>query len=184
MRCAVFIDRDGVICRNRDDHVKSLDELEIIPDSLTAISSLADTDFLIIIITNQAIIGDRIVSPETVQEINDKIISEAKKSGGRIDAVMVCPHRRDEGCFCRKPYPGLLLEAADKFDINLSQSYVIGDAITDMMAGDAVGCECIMVLTGRGIKESSKIAQSGIYVHLASDLGKAVNLVREGFLTI
>lgn len=180
---AVFIDRDGVICENRSDHVKSWEEFKFLPNSLLALSKLAKSEFAIVIVTNQAIIRRGISDWQTVSSIHSNMLAEIRRNGGKVDLIQVCPHRSNENCFCRKPRSGLLVDAASKLNIDLRRSYLIGDAMADIYAGHAVGCKCIMVLTGRGIAESSEIAQSGVYPHIADDLSKAVDMILDGFAT-
>ncbi len=153
MRRAVFIDRDGVICRNRNDHVKSWEEFVFLPGALKAMARLASLDLPIIVITNQAIINRRMVSAEMVDAIHARMVGAIEAAGGRVDRVMYCPHRPDEHCTCRKPQPGLLLMAAEELELDLSCSYLIGDAESDMKAGRAVGCRRYLVLTGRGRRQ-------------------------------
>jgi D-glycero-D-manno-heptose 1,7-bisphosphate phosphatase len=150
MHRAVFVDRDGVICHNRDDHVKNWKEFVFLPGAVTAMVRLARLDWPIVVITNQAVINRGMVSVETVEEINARMVRVVEAAGGRIDQVMYCPHRPDEHCDCRKPHPGMLLKAAQKLGVDLAQSYLIGDAETDMQAARAVGCRRYLVLTGRG----------------------------------
>ncbi len=150
MRRAIFIDRDGVICRNRRDHVKSWDEFVFLPNVLEALARLARLDMYIIITTNQAIINRHIAPVEVVEDIHTRMVRAIEAAGGRVDRVMYCPHRPDEHCACRKPQPGLLLMAAQEFGLDLSHSYLIGDAETDIQAGRVAGCHRYLVLTGRG----------------------------------
>ena len=153
MRRAVFIDRDGVICRNRDDYVKRWEEFVFLRGSLQALCRLAHLDLPIIVVSNQSIINRRMVPVETVEDINARMVRAIETAGGRIDRVLICPHRPDEGCACRKPQPGLVLTAAVEFGLDLAQCYLIGDAKTDMQVGRAVGCHRYLVLTGRGRRQ-------------------------------
>lgn len=153
MQKAVFIDRDGVICRNRDDYVKNWREFTFLPGARRALADLAQRDWPIIIVTNQSVINRHIIAREIVEEIHRRMLEAIEAAGGRVDRVLYCPHRPDEGCDCRKPQPGMLLKAAEEFQLNLSQSYLIGDAETDMQAARAVGCKRFLVLTGRGRRQ-------------------------------
>jgi histidinol-phosphate phosphatase family protein len=153
MRRAVFVDRDGVICHNRSDHVKNWEEFVFLPGAVEAMVRLARLDVPIVVVTNQAVINRGLVPAKVVEEINDRMVREIEAAGGRIDRVVYCPHRPDEHCSCRKPQPGMLLMAAQDLGLDLGQSYLIGDAATDMQAGQAVGCHCYMVLTGRGRRQ-------------------------------
>ncbi len=175
---AVFIDRDGVICRNRDDHVKSWAEFEFQPGARESLSRLAQLDVLIIVITNQAIINRGMVPVQTVEHIHRQMVEEIEKAGGRVDRVLYCPHRPDEHCACRKPQPGLLLQVSREMGIDLTQSYLIGDAYADIQAGETAGCCCFLVLTGRGRNELRRCllhSQNGFRV--SSDLESAVDAI-------
>ncbi len=161
MRRAVFIDRDGVICRNRKDHVKRWEEFFFLPGALDALARLSTTDLLVVVITNQAIINRGIVPVEVVEDIHRRMLRAVQATGGRIDRVLYCPHRPDENCTCRKPQPGLLFQASMEMDIDLSQSYLIGDAQSDMVAGHLAGCRRFLVLTGRGGRELLRCWRAG-----------------------
>lgn len=151
MRTAVFLDRDGVINQNRDsDYVKSWREFTFLPGSRKAIQRLLQEDIPIIVISNQAGVGKGLVSDATVQEINRRLVAQTSVPGKKISAVYYCPHRVEEKCQCRKPKPGMLLEAAADWDLDLNRCYVVGDAISDIEAGSAVGCTTFLVKTGRG----------------------------------
>lgn len=172
---AVFLDRDGVINANRPDHVKSWEEFAFLPGALHALRLLRAAGWTTVVVTNQAVIGRGIVSPAVVQAIERRMLEAVQAFGGRIAAVFHCPHRPEDGCDCRKPRPGLLLRAAERFGLDLAQSYLIGDALTDITAGRIVGCRCILVRTGRG-REQLLRAPAGIPPadHVAADLLAAV----------
>lgn len=161
MQRAVFIDRDGVICRNRTDHVKSWEEFVFLPGAKEALVRLSSTDFLIIVITNQAIVNRGIVPAEVVEGIHHRMVREVVAVGGRIDRVVYCPHRPDENCSCRKPQPGMLLQTAQEMGIDLTHSWLIGDAWSDMVAARRAGCGRYLVLTGRGRRELVRCWQMG-----------------------
>ncbi len=175
---AIFIDRDGVICHNRTDHVKSWAEFAFLPTALAALESLAAIPLPIVVITNQAAINRGIVSAETVDAIHAQMRQVIHDAGGRIDRIMVCPHRPDEQCSCRKPQPGLLLQAAQELQLDLVGSYLIGDALTDIAAGQTVGCRCFLVLTGRGPEQwLHSQAQSRNGFTVADDLQAAARSI-------
>lgn len=175
---AIFLDRDGVICENRADHVKSWDEFRFLPGALPALAQLTGSEFARIVITNQAAINRGIVPASTVDGIHARMIAEVERAGGHIHRVMTCPHRPDENCTCRKPKPGMLFQAATDLGIDLSRSYLIGDATTDIQAGLAAGCTCFMVLTGRGMKQSAMaLARNEVSFRFARDLQHAVEMI-------
>jgi D-glycero-D-manno-heptose 1,7-bisphosphate phosphatase len=150
---AIFLDRDGVICENRPDHVKGWHEFRFLPGAKYSLAALSRLDLPIIVVTNQAIVGRGIVPASVVDDIHRRMVAEVEAYGGRIDRVVYCPHRPEDRCGCRKPEPGMLLQVADEMGIDLSQSYLVGDAATDLMAGQLVGCQLLFVLTGRGLQQ-------------------------------
>ena len=150
---AIFVDRDGVICENRTDHVKSWGEFRFLPGSKMGLAALSKLGLPLIVITNQAIIGRGMVPAGVVDNIHRRMIAEVAACGGRIDRVVYCPHRAKDRCACRKPEPGMLLQAAGEMGIDLTQSYLVGDAAGDLLAGQRVGCQLFLVLTGRGWKQ-------------------------------
>jgi histidinol-phosphate phosphatase family protein len=181
MRRAVFLDRDGVICQNRDDYVKSWEEFAFISGAREALARLARSDLDIVIVTNQSAINRRIVPRAVVEDIHARMIRAIEAAGGRVELVTYCPHRPDEGCDCRKPKPGMLLAAAKDLHVDLRQSYLVGDAGSDMRAGQAVGCQCYLVLTGRGCRELIDCwTDGGRGFRVATDLEMAVDhILRE-----
>lgn len=175
LRRAVFLDRDGVINRNRADHVKSWGEFEFLPGALASLRRLAQLPWLVIVVTNQSAIGRGLVSQSVVDEIHQRMMAEISAAGGRIDAVFYCPHRPDEGCDCRKPQPGLLLQAARELAVDLARSVLIGDAESDVRAAQAVGCLPVLVRTGRGQAQELLLRQQGLnHVVVVDDLASAV----------
>jgi D-glycero-D-manno-heptose 1,7-bisphosphate phosphatase len=162
MRRAVFLDRDGVINENRPDHVKSLEEFVLLPGAAQALCLLSDVRMPVVVVSNQAAINRGLVSQDTVQSIHRHMVEMARSAGGRIDAVFYCPHRPDEGCACRKPRPGLLEQAAMALEIDLSGSYLVGDALSDVRAALAVRAQPLMVLTGRGKSQVPLLAANGL----------------------
>jgi D-glycero-D-manno-heptose 1,7-bisphosphate phosphatase len=181
MHRAVFVDRDGVICRNRDDHVKSWSEFEFLPGALRAMARLSESGLRIVIITNQAVINRRMVSIEVVEDIHARMLHDIELAGGHVDRVLYCPHRPDEQCSCRKPQPGMLLKAAEELNLDLCRSYLIGDAESDIRAGQAVGCRCYLVLSGRGTRQLiSSLRRSQEPFTVRRDLRAAVNAILRG----
>lgn len=175
---AVFLDRDGVINENRPDHVKSWDEFTFLPGAIDALVSLSHMGVPVFVVTNQAVINRGIVTRDTVDWINSRMVEEVSWRGGRIDAVAYCPHLPEEHCSCRKPEPGLLLELARGHGVDLEDSVVIGDTLTDLEAGQAVGCQTIMVLTGRGEEQSARVAGRSLRnFPVVPDLRSAVDLL-------
>jgi D-glycero-D-manno-heptose 1,7-bisphosphate phosphatase len=182
MNSAVFLDRDGVIIQNRENYVRSWKDVEFLPSSLQALRQLSQTSYKIIIVTNKSAVGRGIITLEQAEAINQHIIEEITDAGGRIDGLFVCPHVPDDHCFCRKPQPGLILQAAGALAIDLPTSVMIGDVLTDIQAGSAAGIKTlILVKTGRG-QEQFQLPQS-IYPHflITDHLLSAVNIILSKF---
>jgi D-glycero-D-manno-heptose 1,7-bisphosphate phosphatase len=177
IRRAIFIDRDGTINANRPDHVKTWDEFVFLPNALTALQKLAARDWLVIVTTNQAAIARGLTQEATVRDIHARMTQAVSSAGGRIDAVYFCPHHPDEQCDCRKPRTGLYVQAARKFDIDLSQSIVIGDAVADIEAARAIGAKPILVLTGRGPEAHTQLINNHSDYTTAADLMEAVEWI-------
>ena len=146
---AILLDRDGVINAERADYVKEWREFNFLPGVLQALQRLAVLDIPIGVITNQSAIGRGIIQHATVTEIHRALAQAVKNAGGRIDAFFVCPHHPADGCLCRKPKPGLLLQAAKQFGFALEEALFIGDSVTDFEAAYAAGCQSILVRSGR-----------------------------------
>ena len=147
---AVFLDRDGVINRNRPDYVKSWEEVVFLPGVFESLRRLAGTLYKIIVISNQSAINRGIITTATVEDIHRRMTEAVQSHSGRIDNFVYCPHRPDEECDCRKPRAGMLLRSARRFSLDLAQCLLIGDAVSDLQAAWAVGCTPILVQTGKG----------------------------------
>ena len=180
MTRAVFLDRDGVINENRPDHVKSWAEFQFIPGAPEAVARLSAAGIQVFVITNQAVINRGIVSRSTIDDINHRMVAELERRGARIEAVAYCPHRPEDHCQCRKPQPGLLLDLAHRYSLNLGDTAVVGDALSDIEAGQAAGCQTVLVLTGRGREQLAlaKATGKGGFL-LAADLSTAVGLLHQ-----
>jgi histidinol-phosphate phosphatase family protein len=170
------LDRDGVIIENRDDYVRTWADVAFIPAAIEALRVIAPLDISIVVVTNQACVGKGIVTLDEAEAINARLIREVNAQGGRIDVAYLCPHRPDESCACRKPKPGMLLRAAREHDLKLSQSFMVGDAITDMQAAQAAGVSSILVRTGRGDYEFAAFGGQP-WFDVANDLRQAVDML-------
>jgi len=150
-RPAAFLDRDGVInaatVRNGRPHPPaSLDELRILPGVAEACRRLRAAGFYVLVVTNQPDIARGTTSANDVARINDVLLDQLA-----LDAILVCPHDDADGCHCRKPRPGLLLDAADQWDIDLARSTMVGDRWRDISAGHAAGVAAVFI--DRGYEE-------------------------------
>jgi D-glycero-D-manno-heptose 1,7-bisphosphate phosphatase len=177
-RRAIFLDRDGTINVNRPDHVKNLDEFILLPGALPAVCRLAATRLAVFVISNQSVINRGLTSGRAVAAINDNLSDAICALGGRLDGIYVCPHRPDENCQCRKPRPGLLLQAQAEHGLTLAGSYVVGDAVTDVELAEAVGGVPVLVLTGRGRAQLELMPRGQRQrTHIACDLAAAVEWI-------
>ena len=126
MNKALFIDRDGTI--NHDcPYCKDPKDLRIYDNAVDIIKDFRKRGFLIVIVTNQSGINRGYFSEAEFEKFNSALLKELEREGAKVDAVYHCPHRPDEGCLCRKPGTGLLLQAARDLDIDLNSSFVVGD---------------------------------------------------------
>ncbi len=145
---AVFLDRDGVINRDSPDFIKTAEELEILTAVPEAVAKLNRLGFLVFVITNQSGVARGLLSHEDLDAIHAKLGGVIAGGGGSISGIYHCPHVPEDGCDCRKPKPGMILEAAREHDIDLRRSYLVGDKPTDIECGASVGLQTILVLSG------------------------------------
>lgn len=176
---AIFLDRDGVVNRNRADYVLSWSQIELLPQVLPALQRIALSPFQVVIVTNQSAVGRGLLTLSDLQAIHESLLARVRAGGGYIDAIYACPHHPDAGCPCRKPRPGLLTQAAADLSIDLSHSYLVGDAVTDVQAALAVGCQPLMVRTGRGESQLDRLRSDGYeHVPVVADLAAAVDWIQ------
>ena len=147
----VILDRDGVINKYPGDklYVTSVKKFSFLPGAKGAIAKLSKKGFKIFIASNQAGVGRGIYAKRTLEAITRKMLIEVEEAGGKIDKVYYCIHRKDAGCSCRKPNPGLLKNAAREFKFNLARSFFIGDTIRDVITANRARCKSILVLSGK-----------------------------------
>jgi D-glycero-D-manno-heptose 1,7-bisphosphate phosphatase len=142
---AVFLDRDGVINKNKDDYVKNIAELEFLQNIEKPIRELNKKNFFVVIITNQSAINRGLTTVNNVKIIHEKIQEHLHQHNAHFDDLYFCPHTPIENCFCRKPNPGLLLQAIDEHNIDPKKSWMIGDRNSDIIAGKKAGCKTILI---------------------------------------
>ena len=155
---AIFLDRDGVI--NKEvNYLSNPDDFELIENTIEALKILKKKLFLIIVITNQAGIAKGYFNEDNLIDIHNKMNYLLKQSNVFLDDIFYCPHHPDftGPCECRKPNPGMIYRARDKYNIDLHNSYMVGDTITDIKTGLNAGCKTVLVLTGYGEEEKKKI---------------------------
>lgn len=139
----VFLDRDGVINKRppKADYVRTWNDFQFLPGSIEAVITLNSKGYKVFVISNQPGIARGMVSEKNLSIIHKNMQKEFKKQGAKIDGIYFCPHGWDEGCDCRKPKPGLLLQASREHLIDLTKTILIGDDERDIEAGETVGCK-------------------------------------------
>jgi D-glycero-D-manno-heptose 1,7-bisphosphate phosphatase len=148
---AIFLDRDGVLIQNVDTYVRSWADVVVFPWTLPAMVRLKNRSYKIVIVTNQSLVGRGIITAEEAERINERLVTTVQRVGGQIDGVFMCTHAPSANCDCRKPQPGLILQACAQLSLDLSRSVMIGDALSDILAGQNAGIPLnILVRTGRG----------------------------------
>ena len=147
MNKAAFLDRDGVINRKAPEgrYVTRWEEVEFYPGVGEAIDLLKHDGFLVVIVTNQRCIARGLVTAAEVECMHRRMRLELEAAGARINAVYYCPHGNQPPCSCRKPKPGMLLQAARRYDVDLAESWMIGDSASDVQAGRAAGCNTVQL---------------------------------------
>ena len=156
MKKVILSDRDGVINYDSPYYIKSPEEFCFIPGSIEAISKLTKAGYEIGIATNQSGLSRGYYDLDTLEKIHQKMCVEIEKQGGKIKFIEFCPHMPDAGCFCRKPQPGMLLNLAKKFEVDLRQVYFVGDKMTDVQAGVAAGANPVFI-SSQGLYELETI---------------------------
>ena len=180
---AVFLDRDGTINVEKN-YLHKVEDFEFIPGAPEAIKNLKDGGFLVIVVSNQAGIARGYFDEAAVEKLHQHIQVELAAYGTSIDAFYFCPHHPDEGlgaykvlCDCRKGNPGMLLQAAREYDVDLERSFMVGDKLADLEAGQRAGCQSILVLTGYG--EKTALKPEAATVDKCSSLKSAAQLIPE-----
>jgi histidinol-phosphate phosphatase family protein len=142
---AVFLDRDGVIIRKAPEnhYITAWEQVEFLPGVGEALRQLKRNGFLLVIVTNQSAISRNELSVDVLGSIHEKMLHHLAQERVTIDAIYYCPHDRTGDCQCRKPRPRMLLQAAEEHGIDLQQSWMVGDAASDIEAGHAAGCRTV-----------------------------------------
>ena len=159
MNGCIFLDRDGTInaCAPPHQHVTERAAFQWLPGALEALAFLhKNSERRIAIVTNQSWVGGKAVQGEKpnllrdwerLDTLHDWMIAQIERAGGQVDEIYVCPHTPDDGCKCRKPKPGLLLRAAEDLGVDLRQSVMVGDSLTDLQAAWAAGIQEVYRVT-------------------------------------
>lgn len=162
-QAAVFLDRDGTINIEKE-YLYRIEDLELISGTGKAIALLNQAGYRVIVVSNQSGIGRGYYSEADVHHLHRHIDRVLAQDGAAVDAYYYCPHHPEHGqgeyrreCSCRKPLPGMILQAAQDLGINLATSFMVGDKSVDVQAGKAAGCTPILVRTGYGADEEQHL---------------------------
>lgn len=155
LRPAVFLDRDGVI-NVEVSYLGDPARFQLLPGVAAAIRRLNQAGLPVIVVTNQSGIGRGYYSLAAMTAVHQRLDAELAAAGAHVDALYFCPHRPEDGCSCRKPAPGMFVQAASELGVDLARSVIIGDKFSDLVAGKAVGCRGVLVLTGHGAEERAR----------------------------
>jgi len=152
----VILGRDGILNIYREDHVKSPDEWEPIPNALEAVARLNHAGWHTVVATNQSGIGRGMIDMASINTVHQRMMQRLAEAGGRLDAVFFCPHTPEDDCDCRKPRPGLMKQIAQRYGIELRTVPMVADTLRDLQAAHAAGCEPHLVRTGRAAALTDK----------------------------
>jgi len=179
----IFLDRDGVINVDSPEYIKTPDEFCFIPGSAKAIALLTAHGFDVILITNQSVINRKMVTASTLDAIFDKLKNGVTAAGGTIKDIFFCPHAPHENCSCRKPLPGLILQAQKKYDLHLEETCMVGDSAKDILCARNAGCDkAVLVQTGNGVNALKALqAQGHSPDHVVPDLMAAAKLIIQNY---
>ncbi len=161
-RKAIFLDRDGTIIEEAN-YLADPDGVRLLDGAAKGIQMLKEAGYFIVVTTNQSGVARGYFSEETLQQVNERMREHLREEGTDIDALYYCPHYLDGeveayrmACECRKPLPGMVHQARQDHDLDLYQSWVIGDKAADIQFGRAVDCRTVLVLTGYGQKTKAQ----------------------------
>lgn len=177
----MFLDRDGTINVEKE-YLYKVKDFEFIPGAPEAIRKLKAAGFLVIVVTNQSGVARGYYGLDDVARLHEHMSAELAKHGASVDAFYVCPHHPDARvaelrieCDCRKGAPGMLLRAAAEHGIDLGRSYMVGDKLADIEAGEGAGCSTILVKTGYGKQHAGFLQPDG--ASICENLDEAVALI-------
>ncbi|VAX15149.1 D-glycero-beta-D-manno-heptose-1,7-bisphosphate 7-phosphatase [hydrothermal vent metagenome] len=173
MQKAIFLDRDGTIIEDVG-YIKTTKEVVFFDNTFDALKIL-QKDYLFFIVTNQSGIAKYLLTIEEVNNVNNYIVEKLNRESIKTTEVFVCPHKKEDNCKCHKPKPYFLLEATKKYNIGLSNSYVIGDHPSDVYCAENAGANGIYILTGHGNKHLNEFVTRPIN---KNDILEAANYIK------
>ena len=180
---AVFVDRDGTLNQDRG-YVTSPDQLVLFPGVPEAIARLNQLGVLVLMVTNQSAIGRGMMTIEDLENIHVRLASLIRPYGASIDGIFSCPHHPQDGCGCRKPERGLIDQAVDRFSLDLSKCYLVGDKRSDLEVAQKVAIPGVLVLTSPYSKGAIQARDEGqvSIEHVAESFAQAVDWIEQDLL--
>jgi len=165
MNKAVFLDRDGVINQKpkEGEYITSWDDFHILPGVADGIALLNRAGYMVVVVTNQRCVAKGLLSVTDLEKIHEQMSQALSRTGARLNGIYYCPHDYEPSCNCRKPAPGMLLDAARVHGVDLRSSWMVGDSEIDMQAGKSAECKTARVSTERE-KHNTGGTTSGISV--------------------
>ncbi|MEO5732741.1 MAG: D-glycero-beta-D-manno-heptose 1,7-bisphosphate 7-phosphatase [Rubrivivax sp.] len=145
----VILGRDGILNAYRESHVAELSEWQAIPGAMEAVARINHAGWHVVVATNQSGIGRGMIDMAAINAVHAHMHQQLMAQGARVDAVFFCPHTPEADCDCRKPRPGLMLDIARRYGVDLSHVPMVGDTLRDLQAAAAAGCEPHLVQSGR-----------------------------------
>jgi len=173
---ALFCDRDGTIIPNRDDYVRQAAHVTPLPGAVEALRRATAAGFTLIVISNQSPVGRGILSAQQAIGLHRLLLRQLAGAGVPVSGSYLCPHAPADNCRCRKPRPGMIESALAGHRLDPFTSYLVGDAVEDMLAAHAAGVEGLLVRTGRGTAHAGLVTAHADLdrVTIVPDLGSAV----------
>ena len=182
-RPAVFLDRDGTMI-GEVDYLRSVEQLRLLPGVAGAVRRLNEAGFAVVVTTNQSGVARGLLTEGDLDRIHEQLRQRLVRRGARLDGLYYCPHhpeakvaRYRRECGCRKPSPEMLQRAAAELDLDLKQSFAVGDSERDVEAGRRAGCRTVLVRTGYGKRAEAGLGEADRPDHIADDLASAVEWV-------
>jgi len=167
---ACFLDRDGVLIEEVN-YLSSPDQVNVLPETIKALQLLKNNNYKIIVITNQAGVARGFFTEDSISKVHSEIDRQLKKYKLQVDHYYYCPHHPDGSvkkyainCNCRKPMPGMILQAVKDYNLNLNNSFLVGDKMSDLLAAENSGCQGILVETGYGKEHKKEAVTRGFSV--------------------
>lgn len=160
----LILDRDGVINQDSDAYIKSLDEWIPIPGAIEAIANLSKAGWTVAVATNQSGLARGYYDAAALDGMHGRLRELVAEQGGEVGLIVHCPHGPNDGCDCRKPKPGMLLQIAAHYDVPLTGLWFVGDSSGDLGAAQAVDCQPVLVKTGKGLATLGKSLPAGTLI--------------------